>query len=182
MSEIITGIYIFNQAEINDPNGGVKCHKPNTIINVEPNPDTQIFPNCEYFHFPLMDDESNSAKQIAEVLSCLHVKIKQGKYPIILHCKEGKSRSPALVAMYLFMALYPGFASLDEAFEFVKRQRTFTASSPYQKIEIVKGRFYESCKKHLESGCCSLGHLMISFKALSWSSWNKEKQCMIEAW
>jgi len=67
--------------------------------------------------FRLIDGRGNKSERIVKLLEIIDLRIKHQKYPLLIHCAQGKSRSPAIIALYL---VYRGrFSSFEKAVDYV---------------------------------------------------------------
>ena len=68
---------------------------------------------------PIIDGwGKNKPKQFIEILESIDKQIKARNTPVLIMCKGGISRSPTIVALYLFYN--HRFKSFDDALEYVK--------------------------------------------------------------
>jgi hypothetical protein len=67
---------------------------------------------------PIHGSFKNRPERIVEILKVMDLEIANGYVPLLIHCKNGRDRSPTMAALYLF---YKGkFDDFDSALEHVK--------------------------------------------------------------
>jgi hypothetical protein len=74
----------------------------------------------DHLHLPCVEYESLSNEKLLEGVTFLHMQVAQHN-KVYIHCREGVSRAPYLLAAY-YVSL--GF-SVEESFKLISRQRTF---------------------------------------------------------
>jgi len=71
---------------------------------------------------PIHGSFKNRPERIVEILKVMDLEIENGYVPLLLHCKNGRDRSPTMAALYLF---YKGkFDDFDSALEHVKSKNS----------------------------------------------------------
>jgi len=71
---------------------------------------------------PIHGSFKNRPERIVEILKVIDMEIENGYAPLLIHCKNGRDRSPTIAALYLF---YKGkFDSFDNALEHVKSKNS----------------------------------------------------------
>jgi protein-tyrosine phosphatase len=67
---------------------------------------------------PIHGSFKNRPERIVEILKVIDMELENGYAPLLIHCKNGRDRSPSIAALYLF---YKGkFDDFDSALEYVK--------------------------------------------------------------
>jgi len=67
---------------------------------------------------PIHGSFKNRPERIVEILKVIDLELENGYAPLLIHCKNGRDRSPTIAALYLF---YKGkFDDFDAALEYVK--------------------------------------------------------------
>ena len=67
---------------------------------------------------PIHGSFKNRPERIVEILKVIDMELENGYAPLLIHCKNGQDRSPAIAALYLF---YKGkFDDFDAALDYVK--------------------------------------------------------------
>ena len=67
---------------------------------------------------PIHGSFKNRPERIVEILKVMDLEIGNGYVPLLLHCKNGRDRSPTMAALYLF---YKGkFDDFEAALEHIK--------------------------------------------------------------
>lgn len=71
---------------------------------------------------PIYGSFKNRPERIVEILRVIDMELENGYAPLLIHCKNGRDRSPTLAALYLF---YKGkFDDFDSALEHVKAKNS----------------------------------------------------------
>jgi protein-tyrosine phosphatase len=71
---------------------------------------------------PIHGSFKNRPERIVEILKVIDMEIENGYAPLLIHCKNGRDRSPTIAALYLF---YKGkFDDFDSALEHVKSKNS----------------------------------------------------------
>jgi len=110
-------------------------HRITTVVSLSEIPVEAKRASINYLHFAIEDDEPVSVWQFDRILDALYENIRWGT--VLLHCSQGISRAPSMVAAYMDAV---GFKSIDAALEEIKRLRPFISPS----TTLVK-----SLKEHL---------------------------------
>jgi len=67
---------------------------------------------------PIHGSFKNRPERIVEILKVIDMELENGYAPLLIHCKNGKDRSPTMAALYLY---YKGkFDDFESALEHVK--------------------------------------------------------------
>lgn len=67
---------------------------------------------------PIHGSFKNRPERIVEILKVIDMELENGYAPLLIHCKNGRDRSPTIAALYLF---YKGkFDDFDSALDYVK--------------------------------------------------------------
>lgn len=84
-----------------------------------------------HLHIPCIEYESLANEKLLEGVSFLHLQVKQNR-KIYIHCREGVSRAPYLLAAYFVSLGY----SVEESYKLISRQRTFINPLEVHKMSI----------------------------------------------
>lgn len=76
-------------------------------------------------HFPIVESYRESSSKLLTAARMIHRRIKRGSIPLYVHCHAGRSRSPVIVALYLWK-FRKQFRSFDRALLFVKERHSKT--------------------------------------------------------
>ena len=76
-----------------------------------------------YIHIPIPDSLPISAQRFEDVMFAIAIGVRRGN--LMVHCLEGKSRSPILVAAWLDRC---GYAGIDKALSEIGEQRDLAPS------------------------------------------------------
>lgn len=120
ISRITKQISICGEASIPEAKGF------SAILNVAAQSSYEPPEGIEYRKIPLKDDGSNDCDEIDRAVDSLHELIDQG-HRVLVHCRQGVSRSPLVVAAYL--SKYEGH-TLNSALEVVQNGRKIADPNP----------------------------------------------------
>lgn len=85
-------------------------------------------------HLPLKDGTGNKPEAIRKAMRILDLMLKDKNSKVLVNCRYGKSRSPLIVALYLYKT---GFrSSFDKALDYVASKREQTEINPNLLSEI----------------------------------------------
>lgn len=105
-----------------------------TVISLSEMPGTQRA-SVNYLHLPIEDDKPVSVRQFDRILDVISENVRWGT--LLLHCSQGVSRAPSMVAAYMDAV---GYRNLDAALKEIKQLRPFINPSTI---------LVESLKEHL---------------------------------
>lgn len=118
ISKITDRIYIGSSNDAQDKQM-LSDKKITAILNVSLKSDNPV-DGIEYVHLPLYDSHGNSLRLILSVLEALRYLLEKHQ-KVLVHCRYGIKRSPAIVALYLYE--YGNcFDYYEEALVHVRRQ------------------------------------------------------------
>lgn len=125
-SEIIPQLYLCGALEANSTYF-VNNYRPKVIINVDQEPNYILDHRIRYYHIPFEDDyEGNTIDLFHHTIRLIRKCYRQHQRPIFLHCAAGISRSPSLMALYLWTYKPKTFLTLESAMNFIRSKHAVT--------------------------------------------------------
>ena len=100
-------------------------HQIRTVITMCEDRVEQRAPDIRYLHFPVRDAHPIPIAFLNAILEAIYQAVAQGA--VLVHCREGISRAPALVAAFLDQT---GSVRFEEAIRFLAMLRPEIAPSP----------------------------------------------------
>ncbi len=88
-----------------------------------------------YIHIPIEDDQPVPVRKFDAIIKAIAQNIRRGT--VLIHCAEGSSRAPSLIAAYMHSV---GYKQIDAALADIKRLRPIVNPSK---------TLFESVKEHL---------------------------------
>lgn len=122
LNKITENIYIGSSADAQHRKQHLRAAGITAILNVarDLTNATTTHREFEMYHIGIMDGGGNNTLVAKAACSVLEALVADG-HKVLVHCHEGKSRSPGLVAAYLVKQ--GKFNDVEEAIEFLKTKR-----------------------------------------------------------
>lgn len=94
-----------------------------TVLSLCRERPVQRVPQITYIHIPIPDSRPISSQKFEDILFGIAIGVRRGS--LLVHCLEGKSRSPILIAAWMDRC---GYAEIDKAMSEIARQRDLAPS------------------------------------------------------
>lgn len=121
IAEIIPGIHLCSTAEANSTYF-INTLRPKYILSVDSIPDEVLDKNIVYCHISMQDQYDNSVEPFTMAINAINTSKKMGLLPMMVHCAAGVSRSPSVLALYMWNYQDPQqFNTIDDAFKYIQK-------------------------------------------------------------
>jgi protein-tyrosine phosphatase len=94
-----------------------------TVISLCREQSVHRAPKITYIHIPIADSRPISAQKFEDIMFAVAIGVRRGN--LLVHCLEGKSRSPILIAGWLHRC---GYAGVDKALSQIAELRDLAPS------------------------------------------------------
>jgi protein-tyrosine phosphatase len=124
MTKVLHGLYL---GDIDEAEALVRTNPQQirTVVTLCREPVEVRSPKIAYMHFPMVDSRPMRIDSLSAILQAIESAFAKGS--ILVHCTAGISRSPAVLAAFLFLH---GFPSYGNALTYLKRLRPEVHPSP----------------------------------------------------
>lgn len=132
--EVLSGVWISNRATSRNVDWLTKVAVTDVISMTRQEADAPLLDQyrtlgVEYHSFGLNDSQSQAFLAIGEQAADLIADIRARHGTVLVHCDQGRSRSPAVVLLYLMKAQSLGY---EEAFATIARVRRIQPNASFE--------------------------------------------------
>jgi protein-tyrosine phosphatase len=104
------------------------------VLNLNTEPNQQWRDGITYVFFPIHEFERISARRFEGLMLTIGQLIRAGT--VLVHCAEGSSRSPVVVAVYMHVV---GYMNFDDALSYLRSLRPVVAPT---KLVVERAKLY----------------------------------------